>query len=68
MRTDVSLLDTTEHEKNTEEENKCNTIKARCTGSCAGVAERSGQRRWRLMALQRSRSVRACFSTIDGLL
>lgn len=64
----VPLLDTTEHEKNKEEENQRNTIKAECAGSWAGVVERSGQRSWRLKALKRSRSVGACFSTIDGLL
>lgn len=35
--------------------------------SRAGAAERSGQQGSRLMASKRSRSVGACFSTIDGL-
>lgn len=72
--TDVSLLDTTEHEKTKEKENKCPVIKAGCAGTYinvprrrAGAVGRSGQQGSRLMASKRSGSVGACFSMIDGL-
>lgn len=44
--TDVSVLETTEHEKNKEKENKCKVIKAGCAGTyikqCAEEPRRSG--------------------------